>query len=457
MAQKSYTWEEVAKHNTPDNCWVAIDSKVYDITNFFDSHPGGKEYLALAAGRDATDLFHSYHTFTDRPESILPKYQIGVLSTTEFTKFKPDSGFYKELRQEVGNYFTKNKLHPKDPIPGLTRLVLFLTVLFSCYYTTYYTQASTMTKIFCAIIHGWLQAMILIHQMHDASHSAIGYNETWWKIIGRFTSEWVAGASIVAWHHQHVIGHHIYTNIMGADPDLPVAREGDLRFLIKQQLWSHYYKYQHLYMPPLYGFLTIKVRLQDFTHTFFSGTNGPVRVNPLHILQWINIFVAKFFNIAFLVLIPLFYGVLDWKSTILFWCLQDLICGYYLAFNFQVSHISTEAFFPCSEKLDPTLKDEWAVIQVITSVDYGHENGIWAFLSGALNYQSVHHLFPGVSQYHYPAIAPIIRRVCKKWKIPFNHVEGGFPKAFWLHVAYLRDMGNKTLKAHPGVTPVVVN
>jgi len=107
-------------------------------------------------------------------------------------------------------------------------------------------------------------------------------------------------------------------------------------------------------------------------------------------------------------------------------------------------------FFPCDNKIDPNLKDEWAVAQVITSVDYGHENGIWAFLSGALNYQTIHHLFPGVSQYYYPAIAPIVKEVCKKWNVPFNHIDGGIIPAVNLHIKYLKEMGNKMeRKPHP--------
>jgi cytochrome b involved in lipid metabolism len=47
---KQYTWKDVAEHNTEKSCWVAIDKKVYDITNFLEKHPGGKEYLLLAAG-----------------------------------------------------------------------------------------------------------------------------------------------------------------------------------------------------------------------------------------------------------------------------------------------------------------------------------------------------------------------------------------------------------------------
>ena len=38
-----YTWEEVAKHNTPDSCWCYIGTKVYDITSWLDRHPGGRQ------------------------------------------------------------------------------------------------------------------------------------------------------------------------------------------------------------------------------------------------------------------------------------------------------------------------------------------------------------------------------------------------------------------------------
>lgn len=58
---------------------------------------------------------------------------------------------------------------------------------------------------------------------------------------------------------QHVVGHHIYTNVFGADPDLPETTTGDLRRLVHRQRWSSLYKYQHIYMPPLYGLLGLKV------------------------------------------------------------------------------------------------------------------------------------------------------------------------------------------------------
>lgn len=32
---------ELLKHNSESDCWVAYDGKVYDITNFLPNHPGG--------------------------------------------------------------------------------------------------------------------------------------------------------------------------------------------------------------------------------------------------------------------------------------------------------------------------------------------------------------------------------------------------------------------------------
>ena len=47
---------------------------------FLDKHPGGREMLLLAAGRECTDLFESYHAFTadpTRPTKYLASMEIG--------------------------------------------------------------------------------------------------------------------------------------------------------------------------------------------------------------------------------------------------------------------------------------------------------------------------------------------------------------------------------------------
>jgi fatty acid desaturase len=85
---------------------------------------------------------------------------------------------------------------------------------------------------------------------------------------------------------------------------------------------------------------------------------------------------------------------------------------------------------------------EWAVVQVKTSVDYGHGNALVTFLTGALNYQIEHHLFPSIAQVHYPAIAPIVMATCKEFDVPYNNLPT-FVDAFWCHLKHLYQMGSK--------------
>ena len=38
--EKKLSGQEVAKHNSKDDCWVIIHGKAYDVTDFMPEHPG---------------------------------------------------------------------------------------------------------------------------------------------------------------------------------------------------------------------------------------------------------------------------------------------------------------------------------------------------------------------------------------------------------------------------------
>lgn len=56
-----YTPADVATHNHKGDCWIVVDSVVYDVTPWLSRHPGGQEILLMYAGDDATDVFKAFH------------------------------------------------------------------------------------------------------------------------------------------------------------------------------------------------------------------------------------------------------------------------------------------------------------------------------------------------------------------------------------------------------------
>ncbi|KAH7242108.1 FMN-dependent dehydrogenase-domain-containing protein [Fusarium tricinctum] len=58
---KRVTLDVLRQHNTATDCWIAVHSKVWDITHFVNEHPGGPEVLLNIAGSDATELYNDVH------------------------------------------------------------------------------------------------------------------------------------------------------------------------------------------------------------------------------------------------------------------------------------------------------------------------------------------------------------------------------------------------------------
>lgn len=73
--------DEVAKHNQPDDLWVIIDAKVYDLSKFKGLHPGGISVLIdeEIAGQDATEAFYSLHRHEVLEKPQYQRLQIGII------------------------------------------------------------------------------------------------------------------------------------------------------------------------------------------------------------------------------------------------------------------------------------------------------------------------------------------------------------------------------------------
>lgn len=78
-----YTLAEVARHETMNDCWMAIDGNVYDFTAYIDEHPTPPTVLVPWCGRDAAEGMRTKGYGRDhsaRAWAMMNDYLIGTLA-----------------------------------------------------------------------------------------------------------------------------------------------------------------------------------------------------------------------------------------------------------------------------------------------------------------------------------------------------------------------------------------
>jgi 4-hydroxysphinganine ceramide fatty acyl 2-hydroxylase len=75
----SFSPADVKTHNNAKSCYVALGSKVYDVTQFIDGHPGGSDLILEHAGTDVSEIMRDEisHAHTEAAYEILEEYHIG--------------------------------------------------------------------------------------------------------------------------------------------------------------------------------------------------------------------------------------------------------------------------------------------------------------------------------------------------------------------------------------------
>jgi cytochrome b involved in lipid metabolism len=48
----------VALHKSEESCWIVLNGKVLDVTEYLNEHPGGVGKIMQVAGEDATKAFN---------------------------------------------------------------------------------------------------------------------------------------------------------------------------------------------------------------------------------------------------------------------------------------------------------------------------------------------------------------------------------------------------------------
>ena len=71
------TREEIAKHNTQEDCWIILNNEVYNITPYLKVHPAGPPCIMACAGGDLTEPYMKRHRWVS--PRIIEKLKIGTV------------------------------------------------------------------------------------------------------------------------------------------------------------------------------------------------------------------------------------------------------------------------------------------------------------------------------------------------------------------------------------------
>lgn len=396
-----YTWEEIIEHDRRSDCWVVIHGKVYELTDFIPRHPGG-EIIYDGAGGDWTPMWESYHPLNVAKARPPEKYCIGyVRDYNDFYSW--DGTFYNTLKERV-EAAVPHKLRRYDPRMYIkTVWVLVLWAMGAYYYFFYNNYLS-------AILFGLISGQIGVNIMHDGNHMAYSNNK-WMNTISGASLE-LLGTSWVIYKRSHDFGHH------GCVNHLELDRAFDTTFPLlrfhKGLPRLSYHKWQWIYGPIAYSFVNFGDMFGQYDEISWLS-NFPVRRGFISVKALTSRTIVAWLWILFYFLMPMYiHGYTHMYSV---WLLFMLVFGHSYIWFFAVNHWTTEAGMTDFMNIKQT---NWGILQVENSCNFGIGLWYWWILSGGLNFQIEHHLFPGYIHTRYPEIQPIVKKTWEEFGIKYT-------------------------------------
>ena len=400
--------------------WTIIDGTKYDISDFVSWHPGGEDLVMLAAERDSTEMFYSYHLNTKKAQKVLSRLPV-LEEGLPRGLYTHESPLYQILKKRVRAHLKENKLPTQRhdwgrtaTIMGSLAVLYVLTVFFALWWLT--------------PLMGVMMAVAGLAIQHDGNHGSFSKDSKLNKWAGMVDE--LIGGSTLMWRHQHVVSHHAYTNDYEHDRDSvgawPVIRNNPA------MPWMFHMRFQFIYAPFVYSTIAIFYPIAD-TINLIMRKYQTVPLQPLRPGDLICFFVGKFVYAMLFLVIP--YLVMGPDFLTMFYLPSMLVGGAYLGCLLLASHNTHINEFNVRT-------GDWAETMIRSTANWSNDSKLWYFFSGGLNFHIEHHLFPGISHANFPGIAPIIKQTCEEHGLPYHHFNGGWA-IFISHLKLLYRLGKK--------------
>lgn len=395
---------DIAKHCTPEDCWILIGDGVYDVTKFASRHPGGSIPITNLGGKDASDVFYAFH-----PDAVitkwLPSMLIGrVVGKPLESRIQKD---FRKVRQQLidGGYFKISRVY----YPMKTAAIF--SVLLAAVFITAMWQWPVLGGLLMGAF--WQQLAFL---GHDAGHNSVTHSRNLDYMFGLVVGPLFGGISINWWKATHNV-HHVSTNSIEHDPDiqhLPVIAVHERYFT------SIFSKYHNRVMP------------YDAIAKFFVANQHYLYFPIMAFARWnlylqSAIYLASAPNLKFrkqdALSMVVFFGWLFSLASLLptrfdafvFLSVAHALAGI-LHVQITISHFSRACYGGMGYHDE---KSDFLRTQLATSMNVDCSRWLDWF-HGGLQFQVEHHLFPRLPRHNLRVARDLIKGLSQKHDLDYH-------------------------------------
>ncbi|KAK1326499.1 Delta(8)-fatty-acid desaturase [Acorus calamus] len=401
-AERHITSDELLKHNQPSDLWISIQGKVYDVTDWLHSHPGGDIPLLSLAGQDVTDSFVAYH-----PPSAwrhLDRFLIGRLSDYRV------SDVSKDYRRLVAEFTKLGLFERKGHVTALTLLFTCLLFIVSVYGVLF--SSSPLVHLLSGGLMGflWIQSGWI---GHDSGHYRVMTSVWSTRFVQVLTGNCLAGISIGWWKRNHN-AHHIAVNSLEFDPDLQHMPFFAVSSNLFNSITSYFYERKM-------NFDAASRFLVSYQHWTFYPVMCVARINLFAQSVLLLLSKKKVPNrgqeivgiMVFWVWYPFLVSFLpNWTERVAFILASFAVTGIQ-HIQFCLNHFSSSVYVghPCGT--------DWFEKQTLGTLNI--DCPPWMdWFHGGLQFQVEHHLFPRLPRCHLRKVAPFVKELCKKHHLEYS-------------------------------------
>jgi linoleoyl-CoA desaturase len=324
---------------------------------------------------------------------------------------------YEETIASLGTKderYIKRLISTQRTMALVSRLVIFASLAFL---PSWWQHSMASWSIFYLVIGlGILMlASAKVLENMEIAHNVLHGQWDWMRDpqINSTVWEWDHVTPADQWKNTHNVVHHTWTNVLRKDHDVGY---GLLR-VTDQQKWGPRYLLQPFYNVLLCVFFEWGIGIQEMNwKILFKGTDEQ-RAHYSFILKRFRqkAFrqVMKDYVLWPLLSGPFFFYVMlaNVTANILrnIWTNIIIFCG----------HFPDDVYVFNKEDIEGETRAYWYVRQLLGSANI-KGGTLFSIMSGNLNHQIEHHLFPDLPSNRYPQVAPRVKALCARFGLPYN-------------------------------------